>query len=249
MAWLVGTYGGYAPGSNVGYAMGLAGGTMMLVLFLYPLRKHVKLLHALGPIKYWFVIHMLCGVLGPVLILMHSTFRVGSLNAGVALTCMLLVAGSGLVGRYIYTRIHRGLSGERARLREVEAEVAARLQALQPLLRDVPGVAATLKAFQTEALQRRSGLAGRAWSFVTLPIRARWAVLRCVRGLRALNAQPQVNPHQTRALVEAYVWNVQRVAQFTIWERLFSWWHVLHVPLVYMLVLSAIAHVVAVHVY
>ncbi len=42
---------------------------------------------------------------------------------------------------------------------------------------------------------------------------------------------------------------VQRVAQFGVFERLFSCWHVLHVPLVYMMVLSAIAHVVAVHMY
>ena len=46
-----------------------------------------------------------------------------------------------------------------------------------------------------------------------------------------------------------YLSSVQRAAQFATWERMFSWWHVLHVPLVYMLVLSAIAHVIAVHIY
>jgi hypothetical protein len=52
-----------------------------------------------------------------------------------------------------------------------------------------------------------------------------------------------------RALIAKYFRAIQRVTQFGVFERLFSWWHVLHVPLVYMMVLSAIAHVVAVHMY
>ncbi len=49
---------------------------------------------------------------GPLLILAHSTFRVGSLNAGVALYSMIIVALSGIVGRFIYSRVNRGLYGE-----------------------------------------------------------------------------------------------------------------------------------------
>ena len=52
-----------------------------------------------------------------------------------------------------------------------------------------------------------------------------------------------------RFLVNAYLRGVQRVAQFRVYQRLFSWWHVLHVPLVWMLVATTIAHVVAVHMY
>jgi hypothetical protein len=42
---------------------------------------------------------------------------------------------------------------------------------------------------------------------------------------------------------------VVRVAQFTAYERLFALWHVLHVPFVYLLVLTACFHVFAVHAY
>ncbi len=52
-----------------------------------------------------------------------------------------------------------------------------------------------------------------------------------------------------KQMVFAYIQGVQNVAQFNTFERLFSLWHVLHVPFVYMLVFSAIAHVVAVHMY
>ena len=52
-----------------------------------------------------------------------------------------------------------------------------------------------------------------------------------------------------RKLVRRYLASVVRVAQFTAYERLFSLWHVLHTPFVYILVISAVVHVVAVHAY
>jgi hypothetical protein len=42
---------------------------------------------------------------------------------------------------------------------------------------------------------------------------------------------------------------VQKAAAFGVSERLFSLWHVLHIPLFFVLVVAAIIHVVAVHFY
>jgi hypothetical protein len=49
--------------------------------------------------------------------------------------------------------------------------------------------------------------------------------------------------------VRRYLTAVVRVAQYTAYERLFSFWHLAHIPFVYLLVISAIVHVVAVHAY
>ena len=84
--------------SGAGYLLGIIGATMMLLLLLYPLRKHNRHLRKMGPVKYWFRLHMLFGVMGPVLILFHSGFQLGSLNSSIALFSPLLVAGSGLSG-------------------------------------------------------------------------------------------------------------------------------------------------------
>jgi hypothetical protein len=52
-----------------------------------------------------------------------------------------------------------------------------------------------------------------------------------------------------RKLVRRYLANVVRVAQFSAYERLFALWHVVHVPFIYMLVISSVVHVIAVHAY
>ena len=52
-----------------------------------------------------------------------------------------------------------------------------------------------------------------------------------------------------REKIATYLNAVRDAAQFHTYERMFSWWHIFHIPLVYMMVFSAIYHVYAVHAY
>lgn len=259
-AWLLSRFGGYTPGSGLGYYLGLAGGVTLLIVLLYPLRKHVRFLHFLGAMKGWFALHMACGIGTPFLILAHSTFHVGSINAGVALASMLLVAGSGIVGRFIYVRIHHGLYGTRATLAQLQSEVGLSAGEVRSRLHIAPRVEERLKAFETSAVARPRSLLHGAWAFLTLGARARWTYGRCAMEFARIYRQharanrwdayrQRRDLAAARQLIGAHVSGAQRVAQFSRYERLFSLWHVLHVPLVWMLVLSAIAHVIAVHAY
>lgn len=259
-AWAIGRWGGFTAGSRVGYNLGLAGGIMMLLLFLYPLRKHFRFMHGFGPAKYWFALHMMLGILGPLFILAHSRFHVGSINAGIALASMSLVAGSGIIGRFIYTRIHHGLYGRRASLQELRELAGLNSKEVQSKLAFAPRVEGALADFEAELATPQRNRLRSVWTFATLWLRGRIVYMRCVRELNRLyrdharsqgwdHAKTQRRLAAAKRLVRTYLQGVQRVAQFNTYERLFSLWHVLHVPLVYMLVFSAIAHVVAVHMY
>ncbi|HEY7656950.1 MAG TPA: hypothetical protein VH881_08805 [Burkholderiales bacterium] len=259
IAWLASRYGGYAAGTGVGYYLGVAGGAAMLLVFLYPLRKRVRFLQSWGAAKGWFALHMACGIVAPFLILAHCSFNVGSINAGVALASLLLVAASGIVGRFIYARIHQGLYGSRLTLAQLQAAVGITAGNVSSRLRIAPQVEERLMAFHA-AIERPKGFVRGAWSFLTLGTRSHWLFRRCTREFaRIYRTHARANgwdvTRQTRDLaaartvIAAYLTGVQRVAQFSGYERLFSLWHILHVPLVWMLVLSAIAHVIAVHAY
>ena len=103
---------------------------MMLLLFSYPLRKYVRFMHRLGKVKWWFLVHMVLGIGGPLLILVHSTFRIGSLNAGGgAVQHAASWSRSGVVGRFIYVRVHRGLYGEQTILQRAAGARRARSRA------------------------------------------------------------------------------------------------------------------------
>lgn len=97
LAALIARQGWLTAGDAVSYRIAVAGGLMMLAVFLYPLRKHIRALDRLGATRWWLWGHITLGLLGPWLILVHSTFHIGSLNAGVALYRQLavLVVGGG----------------------------------------------------------------------------------------------------------------------------------------------------------
>lgn len=260
LAWMMGRWGGFEPGSETGYNLGLAGGIMLLLLFVYPLRKHFRFMHGLGPAKYWFALHMAMGILGPLFILAHSRFEVGSVNAAVALASMCLVAGSGIIGRFIYIKIHHGLYGRRASLDDMRAQSGLSSREVQSKLAFAPKVEEALSRFEAEALKAHANPFAGAWGLAVLGLRARYVHGQCARELRRLYKAHARERDWDRAklhrrlkaanqMVHTYLCRTREVAHFSTYERLFSLWHVLHVPLVYMLILSAIAHVVAVHMY
>ncbi len=259
-AFAVGRSGWFTPGDNVGYYTGLVGGVLMLSLLLYPLRKHVAVFRSWGKVKHWFAVHMVAGIAGPILVLAHSTFHMRSTNAAVALVCMLVVAASGVVGRFLYTKVHRGLYGEKTNLRELQAEFGLESAEVRSRLHFAPQVEKRLTDFHSYALGKREGLIDDGSRLLSLGLRRFWVQQACARDLRrALRSIAQArgwNEVKCRArlraakqLVSTYLLATQRVADFSVYDRLLQLWHVAHVPLVYLLVISAIAHVVAVHMY
>jgi hypothetical protein len=258
--WAISKQKYYTPGSDLGYNLGLVGGIMMLLLLLYPLRKKFPALKSLGSLRHWFRIHMILGIGGPLLIILHSTFHIGSLNAAIALTSMLLVAGSGIVGRFVYTKIHHGLYGRRSTLQEQQTRLGMESADVKSKFHFAPKLEERLKKFEQNMLQPSGSALQRGFQFVFFPISVAWTYQAAHHELKvALKAVARARHWEAAKLrkrlalgdklLHTYLSTVQEVAQFRIYERLFSLWHVLHVPFVYMLAASAIFHVIAVHMY
>jgi hypothetical protein len=245
------------PKSGVGYALGVAGGTTMLFLSVYAARKRARFMRNWGVLSQWFRIHMMLGILGPVLILFHCHFHVGAPNSTVALFSMLIVSASGVIGRYIYTHISHGLYGARATFEELHAQLDVRAHDLEEHLPPASRAARRLAAFAASARAPHRIIGSRLFRVAALPLLAMWVHRRVLNDLRSdfASAEPS---HQgdagateaaTRAMIEAYIAALVKEVQFSAYERLFSLWHALHIPLFVMLLLTALMHVVAVHMY
>ncbi len=245
LAYQVITHDYYKSGDEIGYNMGLIGGLMMLTLLSYPLRKHFAFMRRLGEMRYWFSMHMMFGIFGPILILFHSTFQIHSVNAGVALASMVIVATSGFIGRYAYRHIHRGLYGSKFSLHELREELLGAKDEADSKLKEYPSVIFVIHQFQLFAFKPDMSFSGKVWRFFTLPIRRQVASWRCVGIVNAKSREAR----NTRQLILDYLYGIERAAQFSVFERIFALWHVIHIPLVYMLVATAIWHVIAVHMY
>ena len=238
------------PETGLGYALGVAGLSMMAVLLLYSLRKRLPALRGWGPLRHWFSVHMLLGVVGPTAILFHANFEVHSLNAKVAMIAMTIVAASGFFGRFIYTRVHHGLFGERQTLREVASEAEQSRAPLRTALASFAAADDLVREFEASVLGVQPGYLRAALRTLGLGLRQR-SVLRSARRLLRSSDGGRVSLAQQQAtqLLRAHLRAVRRVAAFEFWERTFSVWHALHFPLTVALFSAAAIHVIAVHVY
>ena len=260
----------YKPGDDIGYTLGLAGGLMMLALLLYPLRKRVKFLDKVGLLPTWFKWHMVLGILGPLTIIFHSTYHVyipflhpvGSVNAAVAMYCMFLVSGSGTFGRFFYTKIHHGLYGRQASVNELKAGLEASGD-VKSKFSFAPEIEGKLDAFRLDAeANAQAGKLG-LLRFIAIGFQAALLSRSLVKDLHGvMHAQArekgftaaQMHSMETmfaeyRELITSYIRAVRDASQFHTYERLFSYWHIFHIPLVYMMVFSGFYHVLAVHMY
>jgi len=238
------------PDAGLGYGLGVAGLTAMAALLLYSLRKRARALWSLGPLRHWFHVHMLLGVLGPVMILFHANFEARSMNAAVALWAMLIVAGSGFIGRFAYARVHLGLFGQRETLRDVMARANESRSALHRALSAVPSVAKCVTEFEAQVLEPPRDVFAELWRVVLLGHRTRKVQRRARALLR--DVPPASLPASADAVARAlgsHLRLVRRVAEFGFYERVLALWHALHVPLCVVLFIAAAIHVVAVHLY
>jgi len=247
------------PERGLGYVLGIVGGCSMVLLLLYPARKRVRWLNFLGSVPEWFQLHMVLGIVGPICILFHANFGLGATNSNVALFCMLAVMGSGVVGRYLYTRLHARLDGRQASLLELQ-NIADTLTQQASVVAVLPDLLAAIEREEKHLLEPAHGALGRVFHVFTVGLRAifgRWRLHRLIDRAVAESAarSPTIGQHAERLRVTASRYAdkrldaSRRVVEFRVYTRLFSLWHVLHVPLLFMLIIAGVVHVISVQIY
>lgn len=258
--WMIRDEGYLTAESGLGYALGILGGTLMLVLLLYPVRKRVRSMRRWFHIRHWFRMHMVFGVLGPVFIILHSNYNLGSTNGAVALVSMLVVALSGLVGRYFYTKIHYGLYGRRARLSELQLSSQVGMLRVGFMLNFSPRLSKRIQSFHAAAMAPSRNVVHGVARVLLMGLWTRWvywSILLRMGPLLNREAQRRgwtanMKNHQARLAkrhLGNYLVTARKVVELNFYERLFALWHIFHLPLFVMMLVTGIVHVVAVHMY
>ncbi|MCU7906654.1 MAG: transcriptional regulator [Candidatus Thiodiazotropha sp. (ex Epidulcina cf. delphinae)] len=260
MGWLNRSEAVWTAEEGWGYWLGITGGSLMLLLLLYPMRKRIRGMLNWSTVKFWFRLHMVFGVLGPVLIMMHSSYRLGSLNGRVALFSMLIVAVSGLIGRYFYTRIHYGLYGRKATFASLHTDSEALKKRLGRLFELRPKSKELLKQYEQQVMEAPKGMVASAGHWFTMRLisaRLYPSVMHSLnKKLLAVahskgwdKAKVHRNQLRIKHLLLSHRNILRQILEIHFYERLFAIWHVLHMPLFIMMVITGFVHVYAVHAY
>ena len=227
----------WKAGGSIGNKLGIVGSSMLVLMLAYSLRTRVAALRRLGALRRWLDVHIFLGVFGPLLVVLHSGFKVQGLVA-LSFWSMIVVASSGVLGRYLYLQIPRTRAGEALALVEIEKqdrELSQRLRAGFGL-----DDAQLERIDALVAVPERSGLALGFVRMVVGQLRLRKALADFARGCRCV----------PRPLFREFERVVQQKAlarrRILLWDRaheLFHYWHVLHKPFALVMYLFMAVHV------
>lgn len=238
----------FAPAGIVGQSAGLAALLLFSFLWLYPIRKRFRCLAFAGPVAAWLDAHIAAGLLLPLVAATHAAWRFTGL-IGMGYGIMLLVCMSGVVGRYLYTRIPRSQSGIALGREEIGAErdalvaeiarstglPAARVAvSLAPVgeRRSARGVLATLRQLVADDFARRRAVGALLDEWRASHPQARAAERRKLRRITRLSRREVALAQQARILDGTL--------------RVFRFWHVAHRPFALTALLAVVIHVIVV---
>jgi hypothetical protein len=223
------------PSGLWGHGVGIVATAFMLSNFLYAARKRIGALRGLGSIRSWLTWHMFVGFMSPVVIAFHAAFMSNNLIATSTYLSLLIVVGTGIIGRYVYGLVP-GAGGKSPELAMLKAQLER-----QRRQNDDSAWPRSLHAVWARAASPPAEGASLFVGLLTLPLR------RLRDRLVLLSARS--------AFADRFAWRQARVMLAELerlrmqvgfyrgLKRFLSVWRVLHVTLAILLVMVMTAHI------
>jgi hypothetical protein len=238
------------PSGYIGQSAGLLALTLFLFLWVYPLRKKWRWLAFTGTIARWLDAHVLAALALPLLVAIHAAWRFTGV-IGLGFWSMMLVWLSGIVGRYIYSRIPRGRAGVELTLEEIAARRDGLFdQIAQHSGLDRPTVEAALAPAVASA--RARGIVRTLGRMIADDLARRGAERRLLRAWKARGGGSGRRAFDRTAirvvlrLARQEVKLAQQVRMLDATQAVFRYWHVFHRPVAIAALLAVLVHVVVV---
>lgn len=223
-----------SPGRTLSLWLGWTGFSLMVVMNLYSVRKRFPS-WTFGKLGSWLNFHILCGLIGPTLILFHCNFKVGGL-VSISFWSMVVSLASGIVGRYFYVNI---LSDRKTSLNRAERywqKFLARAKKAQ-IAEEDPALARV----RVHAVKYAGGSEGNK-NLILVLLETLWGDIRCL--ISPPPTLPQLAP-ETSYLLEAYAVSERRARNLDAFQRLMGYWHTFHKPFAVFMYLVAVIHIIA----
>lgn len=229
------------PGGLLEHGMGIVGTMLMVFTELgYSFRKRVKWFRA-GALRLWLSVHIFTGIVGPTMVLFHTTLKFNGLAMVTSLLTGLVVF-SGFVGRYLYTAVPRTVAGVEMSREEMVRASAEAQRALQAFAADKPA------RVQNALLRTMPAIAtsGTAGSVLLRGLRSRAQERRLKSALRGLDAREREIGREIAALQRQAWLAEQQLVTLDAARRLLGIWHLVHLPIGLTLFGSVVIHIIAV---
>ncbi len=222
-----------AAGGLLGHTIGILGFLLMLATeILYTLRKQTRNARW-GPMSSWLKFHIFMGLVGPYMVLLHTSWKFSGL-AGMVMLLTVIIVVSGFFGRYIYTAAPRTLDGVEVGQAELERQIKATEAELVRLAAGDATLSGLLAAPEIQGGPARRVM-GRILDDWVFNRQWRQGLPHLPPEMRAQSARLENLLKQRRSLR-------RQVATLESTHRLLSLWHAIHIPIGAALFTTAFIH-------
>lgn len=217
------------PAATWGLMFGLIGTVMMLLMHIYSVRKHFKWARSLGTTQFWLNWHIFLGIMGPLFIMLHTSFKFNGIVA-VSFWSMVAVALSGFVGRYLFQQMPRNIRGEQKSLEDLNRDLEAFPISTGEHFGLTKGAIARIEELSEP--ERTPGASPLRVLFrqivddLLLPLTVR----RYRRELGLTLNLPRPAVHDLARIVRQQALLKRRIIYWEELRKLFHYWHVIHKP-------------------
>ncbi len=228
------------PSGTFSHGLGVVGATMITVgVALYSSRKRIRALWNLGKLSSWLEFHIFLCLVGPVLVIYHTTFKAGGI-ATISLWTMLSVAASGIVGRFLYVLIPRNMKGGQLTAQQINEE----FDRIGAVLRESELGTKLLRAIDKNlgAIKRPETFFETVKTYLLL-LRTKRQVRHAIRQhISKSNLTPDVARKINKAAA-ARASLIQRSVILLQVEKLFYYWHAIHLPFSVIMFVTLVVHI------
>jgi hypothetical protein len=220
-----------------GHGIGILGFILMLMTeILYSWRKRHNSARW-GKMSNWLRFHIFTGLVGPYMVLLHTSWKFNGL-AGIVLLLTVIIVLSGIVGRYIFTAIPRTADGVEIEASELERQIEIVEAALQKWEQTQPEITHALsKTLRGPSASSLVAVFGRVFSEAGYQLRY-WRARRKLQTKYRSQAKELENLFQRKRALQ------RQVASLAMARRLLSLWHTIHIPIGVALFATAFVHMI-----
>jgi hypothetical protein len=216
-----------AASGALGHGLGILGFVMMLMTeTLYSLRKRARSARW-GRMAAWLQFHIFTGLVGPYLVLLHTSWQFNGL-AGVLTLFTIVIVASGFIGRYIYTAIPRTADGAEVAGEELERQIQATESELRQAVESQPELAAAFSSLTAAVPEGAAPGAGLVLERGLLDLRYRWQWRQARRALPAA-ARAQVARLERLQLQKRSL--RRSLGSLALARHMLAVWQAVHMPI------------------
>jgi hypothetical protein len=225
-----------AASSFYGHMMGILGFVLMIMTeTLYSLRKRTNS-YRWGKMSTWLEFHIFTGLVGPYMVLLHTSWKFNGLAGVVALFTLMIVI-SGVIGRYIYTAIPRSSDGLELGLQEINEQI-------RQVEKNVEEFIPLAYSQETRPISSpKNGSAGLVLGRINWEIRS---AIQAWQHQRGLSGDARVRATQVDKLIRQRDELKRQAVSLATARRLLALWHAVHVPIGLSMFAMAFVHIAGV---